>query len=372
MLRDLAGFRAGEGLAVSVYLNLDPSVTPTAGDAATRMRSVLAEGGRRLDASRESLTHRQREALKFDLERVGRWFDEDLQRDGAHGVAVFASSLDELWSTIAVPAAVDDRLELDDDLFLTPLVPLARRGDDALVAFVGRERGQIFRLRGAELVEVADLTEDVPGRHDQGGRSQSRYGRHIEEIVARHLRRVADALESRVQRVPESVLVLVTTEETAAELESILSSEVKAAIVGRASAEAHATPAELLQAVTPVLAKWRTGREEELLARWREEAGREGRVSAGWPETLEAASDGRVDLMIVHEGANRTAYRCPQCRRAQATAGTCPLDGAPLEERPYGLDVAIHLTLEHGGRVEVVRDGRDLDPVEGIGAFLRF
>ncbi len=47
----------------------------------------------------------------------------------------------------------------------------------------------------ARLTPVVDETADVPGRHDQGGWSQARYERHIENIVDRHLREVADALD---------------------------------------------------------------------------------------------------------------------------------------------------------------------------------
>ena len=42
-VRDLAGFRAAKGAAVSFYLDLDPSRTPTEGDAATRVSSLLAD-----------------------------------------------------------------------------------------------------------------------------------------------------------------------------------------------------------------------------------------------------------------------------------------------------------------------------------------
>ncbi|MEA2614090.1 MAG: hypothetical protein QOI52_2049, partial [Chloroflexota bacterium] len=41
LLRELAGFRAEKGCAISLYLNLDPSEVPTAGDAQTRMNSML-------------------------------------------------------------------------------------------------------------------------------------------------------------------------------------------------------------------------------------------------------------------------------------------------------------------------------------------
>jgi hypothetical protein len=65
-------------------------------------------------------------------------------------------------------------------------------------------------------------------------------------------------------------------------------------------------------------------------------------------------------------------YQCPACGRAQTTGGACPLDGTTMERRENGVDVAVHRTLAHGGTVHVVRDRRDLEPVGGIAALLRF
>jgi hypothetical protein len=43
-----------------------------------------------------------------------------------------------------------------------------------------------------------------------------------------------------------------------------------------------------------------------------------------------------------------------------------------MEARPEGLDLAVHQTLAHGGSVWAVQAHHDLEPVEGIGALLRF
>src|SRR3954462_14979456 len=87
-LRDLAGFRAAKGVAVSLYLDLDPSVTPTAGDLATRLNSLLAEATRHVD--RNDLNHDQRKSLRADVDRIRSYVENDLVREGAHGLAVFA------------------------------------------------------------------------------------------------------------------------------------------------------------------------------------------------------------------------------------------------------------------------------------------
>jgi hypothetical protein len=43
-----------------------------------------------------------------------------------------------------------------------------------------------------------------------------------------------------------------------------------------------------------------------------------------------------------------------------------------MERYDDGADLAVHRTLGFGGTVKVIRHSRDLDPVEGIGALLRF
>jgi peptide chain release factor subunit 1 len=219
---------------------------------------------------------------------------------------------------------------------------------------------------------MVDQTEETPGRHDQGGWSQARYQRHIEELVADHLRNVADELDRHVRRMRSPKVVVVASEDTRPDLESALSNEVKHTIVGWAQAEAHAGPTELLEVATPVLEQWRSREEERVLERWREETARNGRGVSGWAATMEAASDGRVDCLLAQVGANREGWQCPQCGRAAAEAGSCPLDGTAMEESDAGLDLAVHQTLAHGGTIWIVRHHRDLEPVEGIGALLRF
>jgi peptide chain release factor subunit 1 len=368
-LRELAGFRSEKGCAISFFVDLDPSTAPTAADLEARVRSHLADAEK--DADTRNYGSEQKRALRSDLERIRTWWDDEFDRDGVRGVAIFASSLDNLWRTLRLAEPVTDEVHLGRDLFLAPLVPLVGRGDGALVAFVGRERGQVFRLRGGRLEEVADESEEQPGQHDQGGWAQARYQRHIDKLVRDHLKAVGGEIDKRVRRSGSLPMVIIAPEEMRGDVESALSNEAREAIVGWATAEAHAGPTELLEVARPLLEQARTRQEEDALERWREEAGRNGRAASGWEQTLEAASDGRVDLLLLQEGTTREAFQCPQCGRAAAAGGTCPLDGTRMEERDDGTDLAVRHVLAHGGSVIVV--GREaLGEHGGIAALLRF
>ena len=134
-------------------------------------------------------------------------------------------------------------------------------------------------------------------------------------------------------------LIIVSSEETRAELDELLSNETKTAVIGWTSAEAHASPAELLALTSPFLEEARAREEAEVVERWREEAGRGGRAASGWSETLEAASDARIERALYEENATT---RPGSARRADAVSPArrqCPLDGTETEHREDGLDL---------------------------------
>jgi peptide chain release factor subunit 1 len=369
LLRELAGFRAEKGCAISLCLNLDPSDVPTAGDAQTRMNAMLHAADR---TDRTDLTHEQRSALKADFQRIATWYDDEFERDGSQGLAVFAAGLDNFWRTLALPEPVRDSAKVSRDFYVSPLVSLVSRGDGTIVAVVGREQGQLYRLRAGRLEEIAEHYDEQPGQHDQGGWSQGRYQRHIEKLVQEHLKGVAQELDRSKRQLRAPRIVLVCSEEMRSEFTDALSAEVRASLVGWTQAQAQAGPAEILQAVTPVLEEAEAKDEAEVIERWREEAGRNARAASGWEQTLEASSDARVELLLFQEGADRPAFRCPACGRAAVSEGSCPLDGTRLEPTDSGLDLAVHQTLAHGGAVWAIRHHQDLAPAEGVGALLRF
>jgi peptide chain release factor subunit 1 len=371
-LRELAEFQAEKGCAISLYVDLDPSIAPTAGDADARISSLLNQGERKAEENSRGLTHEQRVGLKNDFARIRAFFENDFERDGTHGLAVFTAGMDNVWQPRTLIESVPDGVRIGREFHLAPLVPLVGRGDGALVAFVGRERGELYRLRSGRLDEVADRSDEVPGKHDQGGWSQARFQRHIEKLVGEHLREVAEELDRRVRRMRSPKLIVVSSEETRAELEEVLTNEAKKAVIGWTSTEAHAGPSELLAATSPFLDEARAREETEVVERWREGSGRGGRAASGWDETLEAASDARIDVLLYQENAQHEAWQCPACGRLSGSGGQCPLDGTETEHRDDGLDPIVHQTLANGGTVLPLSARRDLDPVEGIGALLRF
>ena len=371
LLRELAAFRAANGCAVSIYVDFDPSSVPTVPGELATLNSGIDQAHKGAEELARSQARDCRYSLEADFARIRAWAGDGFNRDGARSIAIFSSSADDLFRVVPLVGAVRDGYEVGPQLWVAPLVAQYGRGEGALVAVISRERGNVYRLRAGRLHEIADESGEVPGQHDQGGWSQARYQRHIENIVQRHLKAVGEEIDRTVRGSGRLQVVVVAPEEIRGEIESELSHEAREAIVGWTSAEAHANATELLELVQPLLDEANAREEADVLERWESGRGRGERAAAGWAATLEAASDARIEILLLEQDATHKAWQCPNDGRAQIVPGNCPLDDTPLEERNDGADLAVHLTIASGG--SIVRPGKGaLGDAEGIGAILRF
>jgi peptide chain release factor subunit 1 len=357
LLRKLAAVRTPVGPAVSLYLELDPHTTPTWREVETRATSLL----RNLRAERDRFTREERRSLDEDIERLGRFVEDELDRDGVRGLTVFAAAAAKLWEVLPLSASVRDAVHADRELYLVPLVPLVPLGEAALVAVISRRRGSIYRVENGSVEELADLTDpDVPSRHDQGGWSQANYERHVDELAHRHMEVVAEAIDRRFRDEGRPDVVLVCPEEERSEVQRLLAADVAAAVIGWTSVESHAGAVAVARAVQPLLAKRSTVHEQEALDRWQAAHGLGRPTASGWPAVLEAASDARVEeLLYPAQSTSTTAFRCTTCGRGLPVDQLCPVDGGSVEPVD-ALNVALVRTLGHGGTAVAVGDPEGL------------
>jgi len=104
----------------------------------------------------------------------------DFSAKGAHALAIFASGPAGLFQVIKLPRPVDTGVAIDDSPFIEPLADLAFTGSWAIF-LISRKMARILRGSRDSLEEIARISDDVHGWHDQGGWSQARFpARHPE------------------------------------------------------------------------------------------------------------------------------------------------------------------------------------------------
>jgi len=326
MLERLARLDTRGQPVLSVYVDLDPTRFPTPDTRASELGALLALA--------------RREGGEEEVERIRAWLEADgtIVR-GARGLAIFSSARADLFETVRLPSPVEPLVIMDTVPWLEPLAAIVTPGDWG-VAVVSRRGARLFRGGPRGLSEFAVIEDELHRRHAQGGWSQARFSRGIEEQVAAHVRGVATRLLRAHQRRPFERLVIVCSSELRPVVRRSLHPELLNRLAGTVDADLeHASAAEVLQAVGPLLEQAEREHEHALVVTLDDALGTGGPAAAGLDEVLSTLEHRRVDTLLVLEQASIRAGRCPVCGRlSTASEGRCPLEGATLEE----VDAVVH------------------------------
>jgi len=240
------------------------------------------------------------------------------------------------------------------------------------VVLVDYQDARLFVVEVGEIEEVAAVADEVPGRHDQGGRAQMRMQRHVDDHRARHLRRVADRVFALWRRRRFEHLVLAGPAEAHRELEGELHDYVRRTVRAHLVLPIGATTGRVLGRVLEIEEDAERASERDVLERLEAAVGsRDGGV-AGVEPTLEALAVGRVGELVVSHRVSRPGARCPSCGRLLTRASRCPSCGSTTERIPDVVEAAVAAAFRSGARVETIVDDDSMRSFDGVGALFRF
>jgi peptide chain release factor subunit 1 len=377
-LRRLAAARPGEGGKVlSVYVNFDPSEFATAPARATAITSVLDEAERELrDAPR--LDRGAREGLRTGIDRVRTFLELEFDASGARGVALFCDSRQDLFEALKLPRGIAHRAVIDDTPFVEPLTELDV-GARFLVVLCNRRVGRLLLGSSEGLREVARIDSEVHGKHRQGGLSQPRYERSIDNEAAAHIRRVAALAQRRFGQRPLDGVLLGAPEEAIGRLGESLAPALRERVVGRVDVDIDTASADaVLEHARGELERIHREREDEALERLAEGlSGGPRPAAARLADVLVPLNERRVETLLVAAGTEAAGRECPRCGWLGAAGETCPADGTPTVGREDLIGAAVQRALLQSADVRILHpreeeDAGPLDAYGGIGAVLRF
>jgi peptide subunit release factor 1 (eRF1) len=373
-LRELAVLRPQGACVLSVFLNLDPAGFAEPPKRASEIRSVMDEARRlaRAKIENDGLGHDEKVALRADVGRVDEYL-QDFSPKGAHGLAIYACGPAGLFEVIRLPRPVPRRAVIDDSPFIEPLVELVG-SSSWMVVLVNRQVGRLLLGDRERLEELDDVVDDVHGQHKQGGLSQARYQRSVDEDVQDHLRNVAEATFAHFKRSPFDHLLLGGPGETLSDFEQKLHAYLQERLAGRIEVDVeNSSVDDVYAAAAGKIAAHEQQREREALDRLREGVSTGGRGAAGLEPVLEVLNERRVETLLIEERFQMPGRVCPQCGSLYAeNLAKCPADETATDPCDDIVEEAVELAVAQSADVIIARHHDDLEQMGGIGAVLRF
>ncbi|GBC86645.1 hypothetical protein HRbin12_00643 [bacterium HR12] len=367
LLRKLAEWNPDGVPITSLYLTVDGRRYPRRSDYEVRLEELLRAGRARAADLPEVAVR----SVEGDLASFDAFVREHFERGDTRGLALFSASAAGLWEAIRLPRPVRDRVVIAPRADVRMLEALLETYEATCVALTDYEKARIFLARLGRVEEVRDLVDEVPGRHDQGGWSQMRMQRHVDDHRTQHLKRVADVLFRLHRDRGFEHLVLAGPGEAHRELEGLLHEYLRRRVRAHAALAMTATLEDVRARIVEIEEELERERERGLVQRLAEAVG-SGRGVAGLEATLDALGQGRVGTLVVDLDHVAPGGVCDACGRLGARASACPACGAPMREVPDVVEVAVAACYERGCEVETVTTDERLGELGGIGALLRF
>jgi peptide chain release factor subunit 1 len=339
-----------------------------------RVRIFVKTKLKEFQASHESTNGVFRQSLQDDVEKIDTYVQGLVNREwdeSYSGVAAFACAGLGVYTLVRSHVPFEEAFHCSNRPMLRPAAHQAHMGEPAVLCLVAGDSGRLleFELGGVRR-EFSFRDEEFPGRHEQGGWSQARYQRHVEEHLTRNLKRLAEHLvkwvdERKIRRVllsgPESDLSLFEPE---------LPKRVRQVVVARLridpTAGASAIEAEVHRALDRSRAQEDAQAVDEVLDRG------PGRGVTGPEAVAEAVGLGKVHVLYLDQGFRDVGWKCFPCGLLGLTAPLgCPTCGAPVETVELGEEL-VRGALATDGTVIVLSDHAGLRAEGGVAARLRY
>ena len=374
----LAAFEPSPYPVVSLYLNTQPDQRGRDNFQAFVRKELKARAQTYPPRSPE------REMLERDMERIAAYLETEL-RPSANGVAIFACDAGELFETVQLDAPIEGHwLYVGDQPHLYPLARLASQYPRYAVVLADTNRTRILVVAHGGVQHELPIEGVKTRRTTQGGWSQARYQRHVENYHLHHIKDVIDALDKIVARDGIEQIVISGDPVVIPLLREQLPRPLAEKVVDEITLASDADRDAVLRASLDTLkeADAKTDREKVDAAVGAYRAGGLGVV--GPDATLLAITNGQVDELLIAaslagiEGlrgtraaemaiANDSSIAEPAVEpsmageAATADAGTVRL-----------ADGLVTKAQQTGARICFIEDAALLEPYGGVAATLRY
>jgi peptide chain release factor subunit 1 len=370
VVRKLAQWNPDGIPITSVYLTVDGRRYPRKSDYEVRLDDLLRRG--RAQAEGKGLSKEAFRSVMGDLEAIDSFVRDEFERGDTRGLALFSADAAGLWEDVRLPRPVRDRATVASAADVLPLEQVLETYRPMCLALVDYEKARLFLSELGRVEEVTHVIDDVPGRHDQGGWSQMRMQRHVDDHRQRHLKRVAEALFRLLKASPFDSLVLAGPAEAHLDLEHTLHPYLRERIRASVTLTMTATLDEVAARCLEVEEEQERTKEAAKVEALRGAAESGGKAVTGLPGTLAAVAEGRAAEILVGLDLSAPGFSCPNCGRLSERGTRCPACGSTMEPVADVVEEAVARAVRQGSRVETIVHPDGLARYGGIGALLRF
>jgi peptide subunit release factor 1 (eRF1) len=365
----LSDHARGEGMVVSCYADTSPSgIRPL-------WREHLKNEVKRIDEmlsgnpAATQAFHRNIAAIEAVL--------SSRRAVSARGMAIFAASQRNLLQVYILASVVPNRLVVDEEPYLVPLLELLHRQRRYLVVHTDTHRGRVYTAVPGEAHLIEEIEEPVPKRQraagELWGKRQATIARHREDHIMHYLKGLAGAIERAWPEERYDGIVLLGEHEVLAKLRKYLPEKLRTNIAGEAPHAWAGRQLPLLEKIGSIHATALREQEHQLLDDIKRRLMEDHHIATGPQAVIDAIENDQIGYsgcVVMESDPGEIAARCSGCHKLFAEPiDECPSCHATCEKTNLWQAIALLAARKHVV-VHFVESGHGLEKRGGVVALL--
>ena len=368
IIEKLINVEASDFPFISMYLNTEPNENGKF-DFDVFVKKQLSTYQDSFDEHTEN-----RKSFDRDAERINEYLKE--VKPSTNGVAIFAcSGANDFFK------AIEFSVPFEEDYFfvfnkphLFPLARLVEQNPQYAVVSADTNAAHIYLFKRGHVIEKEEIENFKTNRTEQGGWSQMRYQRHIENFHQQHAKEVVEELDKLVRDEGIKQIILAGDETVIIPLlKDQMPEFLSEKLAGTLRLNIDTPEKELMEEAEKAIHQYDTLADKEKIDNLMEQNYDNGLGVTGVEKTLAALANGQVQELYITADFNKIKYHQDTVSKILKAYAPGEDENVP-DAHHTGLivDELIRRGLETADDVRFIEDENLLEKAGGVGALLRF
>ena len=367
LIEKLANFQPTKHPFLSIYLNAEPN------EHGRDDFSVFLKKQLSMHQDNYEENTPERESFDKDVKQITKYMNEI--EASSNGVAIFACSGADLFETkeFNVPFE-EDEFYVFNQPHIFPLARLREQNPMYAVVVADTNTAHIYTLKRKRAMEKEEIENFKTNRTDQGGWSQKRFQRHIDNFHKQHAKEVIEELNKIVRDENIEQIILVGDEKVIIPLlKDELTPFLEEKIVGTLALNVDTPENELVKETEKAINANDTLADKEKIDQLMEQNYEQGLGITGVKKTFAALANGQVNELFINADLDTIEYDEKEVAEViKAYAPGIDEEMPKANKKRLLIDELVKLGFQTAETVRFIEDENLLKEHGGIGGLLRY
>jgi len=246
--------------------------------------------------------------------------ESELKGKNKESIAVFASNKNNFLKSVILPVKVEKTLIVDSSPYLRPLARMIDEWESFSLVLVNSNSAKIYSVSFGEITDSKKLSADIMNKHKKGGWSQARFNRLRRGAIHSFFTEVVEELEKR-----EDEQIIVAGPGTSKnKFVEMLPQHLQEKIIDLIDIDIQ-DENKLLKESVHLISEKEKRDSSEAVKHLKQEILKDGLAVYGPMETMDAVSNGQVELLIIEKDYKLPGWICENCQAVrEGNKDKCP------------------------------------------------